>query len=347
MVRKVFCIITALVFVLVLGGCSSSETNYKTPKYGIQKEEEFRLTSLGEADYLERADKEALPERTSMRVKFNEDVDNYGERIVDFINENYNLNWLYEPIEVISADFLNTDYYIYNVFYVPNSGIMYINENPYYDLDEEILQYIYVRELIHYIRDLNVGTSNFIYPNQDALGKYSTGTLTDLLTMKFFGTKEAEEFFLTKSCYSYSTVGMQILELAIPDLMKYYLLNDMKGLEKEYNSIAKKYVDMSKLEIDNPFMNFLYMVDANQIAYKNFLKASSRSNSEDIQKYFKYHSRYLIGVYELALFECRGLSEEDKLLAISFYEKLFERESTDEEVSNIQEASEYLRSCVL
>lgn len=347
MAKRILCIVTTLVFVLVLGGCSNSKStsNYKVPKYGIQKEEEFRVVYVDVLDNLDNLDNKEFPVGTDVTFDVGSSIDYYGDKIVDFVNENYDLHWIYEPIQVISGDFSNTDYYSYNAFYIPNSGIMYINESPSITINKEEIQYIYVHELIHYLRDINIGTCDFLYSEHDGLGKYTMETLTDLLTIKIFGTEEAEEFFLTKSGYSYSVVGMEILELAIPDLIEYYLKNDMKGLENQYNSISEKYVDMTEVDIENPFMNFLYVVDANQIAYNNLVLAVSMSDNERIQKYFRYQTKYWIGEYELAVLLCRGLDESKKLQAISFYEKMFELE-VGNDVDYIQEASEYLKSCL-
>lgn len=336
MIKKIFGVMTILIITICLIGCSSSGTdlNLKIPKYGIQQDDEFRVWNIEETD-------NGLPfEGKDVSIDIENEIDSYANQIVEYIEQEYNIIWIYESIQVMSADFSNTKFYAYNALYIPKTGIIYINENNKY-IDSKDLKYIYVHELIHYLRDINVGTCNFYFPEYDGLGKYTMEALTDLLTIKIFGTEEAKEFFLTKSSYSYSIVGMEILELAIPELLEYYLKDDMKSLENEYNTLSEKYVDMISVGVTNPFMNFLDVVDATQIAYNNLVLSKTINDYANFNKYSDLYLKYWIGQYELALYECRGLDNNAKKEAITFYEEFLKIE-----LGESSYLLEYLDSCL-
>lgn len=324
--------------------CNSTQAiEKKIPKYGIQTDDAFRIWNK---NIDKTNNNETVPEnvlKISENSELGKRIHELGTDIVTYINEVYGTRWVYEYVVIGMYDFSNTEFSKYNAYYSTEDYVLYLNSD--YQYDASGINYIVTHELIHYIRQLNIGTADFQYDNTNGLGNFMMEALTDLLTIELFNeTEDVQKFFINNSSYCYSVVSMQILQLSIPSLMKYYLENDMDSLEKEFNELSNKYVDYTGTTVDNPFINYLDIIDASQVAYNAMSSAYIANNSAFLQ-FGKIHHNYELGQYELSLLLLRESETEIKKKAISYINVLYSEEMKNEDESYFEEFI-FFESCV-
>lgn len=346
--RKIFVLILMLCMVSMTFACNSSQSiDKKVPQYGIQTEDAFKKWKNVTSKTEEHEDPENVYE-IEQQSDFAKDVNSLGTEIVSYINATYSMNWVYEDVVIKIYDFSGTDFEFYNAYYSTNDYILYLNSN--YKCESSGFDYIIAHELIHYIRHLNIGTANFQYEDTKGLGNYMMEALTDLLTIEMYGnTEKVDTFFMNNSGYCYQIVSMKVLKLAIPKLMYYYLENDMKSLENEFNLLASKYVDFEGTDVENPFINYLDVLDACYGSYIAMCNAYTYNDLLYAIKYAELNNKYIIGQYELSVMLLMESDKSTKKQALSYIENLYRLESEvagDNSDEFYSEYLEYLNSCM-
>lgn len=326
--KKIFALFITICMAITVVSCSANNSNTKQkPQYGIQNDETFRLWTkqvVEEQDIY-------IGEQNSIEVDSEvfDKVQTMGEKIVNYINNSYNMNWAYEYVPLRLYDFSNTQFKNYNAYYSEKDYILYLNSN--YQFDSYGIDYIIAHELIHYIRHLNIGTTDFQYENTNGLGRYMMEALTDLLTIDVYGgTEDVETFFINNSAYCYQVTTMKILSLAIPKIMEYYLQDDIETLEKEFNALSEKYIEFSNIAVENHFVNYLDVIDASYVSYNAMVNAFYMRNDYYFEKYAKAHHDYELGQYELTLMLLRDSNKETKQKALGYIEYMYIKELESE-----------------
>ena len=346
--KRIFVLILMLCMVSMTFACNSSQSiDKKVPQYGIQTEEAFKQWKNNTSETVEHEEPENVYE-IEQQSDFAKEVNSLGTEIVSYINATYGMKWAYDDVVIKTYDFSGTDFEFYNAYYSTTDYVLYLNSN--YKFESSGLDYIIAHELIHYIRHLNVGTADFLYEDTNGLGNYMMEALTDLLTIEMYGnTDKVDTFFMNNSSYCYQVVSMKVLKLAIPKLMYYYLENDMKSLENEFNLLSSKYVDFEENDVENPFINYLDVLDACYGSYRAMYNAYTYNDVLYTNKYAEIHNRYIIGQYELSVMLLTEADKNTKKQALSYIENLYRLESesvgdySDEFYSGYLK---YLNSCM-
>lgn len=335
---KSFVVIILLVLMsLFITGCSVKKIE---PQYGLLEEAEYSAKiSISFSDILE--EEGVVAEKADSEEQ--ENISSIESELVNFINEEYDLDWKTSNVQVYELDFSEVDgYSVYNAMADPENNSFFRNsavETP----NEEQAQIIYVHELIHCLTYKNLGTYKFVLTDSEngELGYYNSEAFTDFLTIKFFESKgmpEAKEFLYSNSGYCYTTCALIMLEEAIPNEIYYFLTNDIESFEKDFNKLASEYMDIPDGLEENAFETFLYRTDLNQAA------TLALARGEYSQNIINIWFQTIFGNFEEVVIISRGLSTETQNEIYDECYNLFasEGEITDE----LDEFLEYLNSCI-
>ena len=339
-IKNVVVIIVMLIVAFFITGCSDKKIE---PRYGILEEAVYRdLDSVSFTDILNESGitvKEANEESKEI-------VSSLENELVEYINNEYNLEWKESGVSVYELDFSKVDgYSIYNAMADPENNSFFLNTSVYSELDtlDTNVQIIAVHELIHCLTYENVGTYKFVLTDSEGgkLGYYNSEAFTDFLTIKFFESKgmpEVKEFLYTNSGYCYTTCCLIMLESAIPNEIYYYLTNDIESLEKEFNDLASKYMIIPENTENNAFEAFLYRTDLNQAITIMFTQGYYSQELTDnwIQSVF--------GNFEEVVILSRGQSRKSQKESFEECYNLFELEG--DITGELEEFLEYLNSCI-
>lgn len=258
-------IMIAILMLLSCVACAENSGRKVEPKYGFVETAEY----LGEsAPPISETIKEMglTPEESSAEEK--ESINELAKEMVDFINEEYNLEWSYVDVETYRVDFASMEgYEIYNAVADPENSKFYISTTVAERISNEQLIYLAGHELEHIIRYANIGGFEFVLEDETSsmLGSYTSEAFTDLITIKFFeskGDEKVREFFYTNSSYCYTVTALTMLEYSMPDLEYYYLTDDMDAFRSGFESLAKQYI-VTYNGLENEFEAFLYRTDLN------------------------------------------------------------------------------------
>ena len=86
----------------------------------------------------------------------------------------------------------------------------------------------------------------------------------DVLAQKYMSSKGFDEESI--SAYGYGDMAIELLELSIPNLFKYYFDYDVNGVKEEFNSLVKEHTNF---KYDNPFGFWMNTADQIFIASTN------------------------------------------------------------------------------
>lgn len=337
--KKICAFFTIICMVIMFSSCEAKESKSKVV-YGVQNDSTFRIWEDTKTE--ESSDVDFEVGSTDIDKEIFDRIQVIGENLVKYINKTYDMNWAYEYVPVKMYDFTNTKFAKYNAYYSEPDYAIYLNSNFSFEISG--IDYILAHELIHYIRHLNIGTTNFHYKNTDVLGYYTMEALTELIVIDAFGgTEEVEKFFVNNSAYCYQVTTMKILRMSIPNLIKYYLNNDMSSFEKDFNKLSKKYVDFSGTDVKNHFINYLDIVDASYVAYDAMTNAYLMNDYSYMQYYAQVHQKYLLGQYELSLLLLKDRDNQTKEMALSYIDWMYRTELESEGIYG-EENYEYYKN---
>lgn len=335
MKRRISFIITMIMIALLFTSCGvNSETEKIVPKYGLVGEAEYMYKNVDNFSDVVKDSKITVIEASSEEQ---EQLDNLTEDVVNFLNEEYNIEWKSEKIELYKVDFLQLEgYELYNAIAAPKDRKMYVNTT----LNENA-KFVEVHELIHCIRYENVGRCEFVMEKGDhALGGYTSEAFTDLITIKYFeskGISGAREFFNINSNYSYTTCALSMLERSIPNEIYYYLTEDMKSFKTDFTKLADKYIEKNE-ELEEEFEAFLTRPDMHMLVTRLIL---IEGIEEDLTKIW---TDCVFGNFERVAIMSRDLDEKQKDEILQEVYDLFKSEG--ELPEELIEILDYLKSCM-
>lgn len=341
MKRKTKIIVTIILLMITaffISGCSAEKK--AEPEYGVVEEATYRqVVSDSFAEILEDAGVTANEASEDSK----KEISKLEEDLVEFINEEYDLNWEASGVEVYELDFsLVEGYGIYNAMADPEANSFYLN-TAIDDASDSRVQFISGHELVHCLTYKNLGTYKFVLKDSEGaeLGYYTSEAFADLLAIKFFESREMPEvrdFFYSSSGYCYTTCALVMLEKSIPNEMYYFLTNDMESLERDFNELADKYIKMPDGYEDNAFEAFLYRTDLNLAITRTIAEGYLTSDLSSMWL------QTIFGNFETVALLSRGQTDEVKQEIYDECYGLFESEG--EITGDLKTFTDYLKSCM-
>ena len=192
-----------------------------------------------------------------------ERVNEIGRGICNYFNETYNANWRYEEIKAYDLKLtkLNKISSItYGALY--SQGAIVLDTKALEQLNDLQLDYVIAHELTHYLYDLNCKAGNWrLEKNGTYCGFYFEEATVDMLAKEFTVSRHPEEVSeeTFETGYKFIRMYAESLKVAIPDYPRFFFVDDIAGLEKEFNAISKQYV---KGDSKNFFKKYLSLIDA-------------------------------------------------------------------------------------
>ena len=197
-----------------------------------------------------------------------EHINSMGRDIVRFINQEYDLDWQYEDIEVITVEADES----FGGWYLHTHKKMVINTNFLAgNVNEQrriiAKDYTIIHELIHAIIDQNRGTPFFYkrYSDNEVIGGYLHEGITELLTEDYSSSigidiRDAYPNGLASS-YVFLVYYLRATEVAFEGSIKNILNDEMYKLEEQ----------MEWKTEDEAFDKWIFMFDITQMSYLNCL----------------------------------------------------------------------------
>lgn len=233
-----------------------------------QKNDLPTLAYFSDGDYVPKCYEISIEEQAwfaeaeNSKLTFQFDVNLLLDDLCQFMNEEYDANWDYEPILVYVSDVTNnidSDILKYGACYY--QGKIYIDLSLGNELEGQ-LRYIVAHELLHYLYDINTNNYVFALENNQAkgcyVGAYLNEAFIDALARKYMlkNDPDIEQDLLT-SGYKYTRLLVDLMELSIPDLFMYFINNDIAGLQAEIDRCSREKLVCK----DSPFIIWISFLD--------------------------------------------------------------------------------------
>ena len=236
--------------------------NMICPGFDVQEKEELNIFLMSEPKYHEDlgvVDYGALP---SEPVDIAE-INTLGEKVLQFINKTYELDWEYSPVDVRQTSEMIKAYdsrLIYMAAYVEELRYMLITPELVEKIGSNTAKSSLVHELIHYITHINLGRSSFIIKNEEGqiIGDFLHEAITEEITyayMESIGVPplkvlDGEPVF---SGYELLLYNVEAIDIAFDvNFVKEALHGNIDGLKERMES---------KTGDDSTFERVIYMMD--------------------------------------------------------------------------------------
>jgi hypothetical protein len=199
---------------------------------------------------------------------------------VEFMNNTYDADWTYTPVEVYFVDLAesNLGFPIGGVF-DPNTNQVYLSKNLLDKSPKNLSAYelsCIVHEGYHYLQFSNNGSVVFgLRQGKKQLGLLFSEAMTNLAAMKYLEYIGEEDAAISISQNGYASVMLicQLLELTCPGLMISFGSGDLTSIQKEFNCLCKAHIENPR---EDEFAKLLQSCD---LLYENE-KESQKENQE-------------------------------------------------------------------
>ena len=256
--NRILASVIAIMLMVSITGCGTKEckefkenieaTNFV--QFAPELTETYDDTEELEIEFLDP--QKADEEKTEM-------VNSKGKEIVDFINENYNTNWNYKPIEVFTATGTKQSSFGWAGQYY--NGAIYLN----WDLitsDEG--KFCLSHEIIHYLMDLNSSTPyrGIMTSDNKKIGCYFHEAVTEYINAKYLENNSDDIWkgeWVNSSAYFLGVFAIDVLTDVVPGAVNMILNNDLETLENEFNE--KFWKNNEKVKEFNPFQSYVSVTD--------------------------------------------------------------------------------------
>lgn len=293
---KIVATLMLLVLVLTLcSGCSESAYTKVEMTFAQPHTEEVIYYNYSYEEY-------EFEKLEAVTAEWQEFLDTNGQALVDFLNEEYGSDWKYEPITAYGVD-LSESGINFNIggIYGPVEDCIYLDadmlsKSPSELTAEERGHVIHEEE--HYIRALNTGDVVFgLKKGSGKVGRVFNEAMTNFICYKWLivnGDVDAAQRYWEDG-YATGMFFCQELELIIPDLVVYYLEDDIKSLSKDFNNLAKAHIKSSE---NNMFEAWLWQADKQYDAEHSFKTQQSQEAMIECMYYFLGNTEILAAMTE-------------------------------------------------
>lgn len=229
-----------------------------------------------------------------------EKLEYYAEEMVEFLNANYDAEWNTINIKAYAVELeeAGIDFSVGGI-YDPDTKSIYLDKKLVATNPEEItakhLGFV-VHEILHFLKDSNTGEPTFcLHKGKKILGFYFTEGMTNYICERYFekiGEEDAIKIY-NETGYASLTYLSRQLEFSIPRLIKYYCSDDIDGLEKEFNKLAKLHIkDGSEM-----FETWMFQVD-NMYRKEHEVKAGDESAMLEAMLYVLSNTEIIAAITE-------------------------------------------------
>ena len=250
--------VTLIYFCLFLLSSCTSSSNKKTLEYFVKDYyvpyHQFQI----------QFETELIDDATPVSKELQEFINNLIEEENNFFNS-LGANWHYEPASVFLTKKLG------DLTGNPHVCGMYINESIYINANEftepkELDPYTYCticHEIVHYLYHLNDSSNLGVFVLLDkynrVVGELVNEAFVDTLAKKFTASKGKKQFH-SDSMYGEIDLFVELLEISMPDIYKYFFNHDFNSFEKKLNELIRTNV---KVKCKNPAALWCTFIDTN------------------------------------------------------------------------------------
>ena len=242
---------------------------------------------------------------TPVEANFQTQLDKLGSELVKYINKEYEANWNYTSIPAYVSD---VDNYLANIgskisykaMYQAN-GTIYFDRNFFEGMTLEDKQYkmIVAHELTHYLFHSNTGKNDTFHLTKEidgkeyVLGRFLEEAFVDKIATDFMRTKYHMGENEMASGYSIQRGYINLAELAMPNIMTYFINFDIDGLHKAINEQANKYVICKKdafevwlkmLDLSYTNQNDAILSEASSIQISYFIATTPKAKAKEFSQ---------------------------------------------------------------
>ena len=147
------------------------------------------------------------------------------------------------------------------------NGNIYVDENFVKEELDDQTTYILVHEIIHLLRNPYSYNVFSLKLKSEVCGEYLEEAVIDSLARRYMLSKNpALDVTILNSAYKYIRLCVDLLQIDVPDLFKYFFENDIEGLQKKVDKLAQKYLICN----GSAFEKYSSMIDEMQL-YKETL----------------------------------------------------------------------------